>query len=86
MSGTGRRTGPDPHPPTLIRMNLFHRTPPAPTSTPDTPAAQSHDPAAAPRRLARQAMRILACGILTGAATAAGKAAMDIVITLIHHH
>jgi hypothetical protein len=63
-------------------MNLFHRTPPAP----NTPATQSHDPATTPRHLARQALRILAYGILTGAATTAGKAAMDIVITLIHHH
>lgn len=83
MSGPGRRTGPDLHPPTLIRMNLYHRTPKA--STP-TPAAQSDGSAATPRRLARQALRILAYGILTGAATTAGKAAMDIVITLIHQY
>ena len=85
MSGPGRRTRPDPHPPTLIRMNLFHRIPPAPTPTPNTPA-QPSAPAKTRRRLARRALRILAYGILTGAATTAGNAAMDIVITLIHHH
>ncbi|WP_327009764.1 hypothetical protein OHA72_22545 [Dactylosporangium sp. NBC_01737] len=66
-------------------MNLFHRTPP-PTTTPDTPPSQHHNPTPEPRRLARRALQVITYGLLTGAATTAGKAAMDTMIWLIHHH
>ncbi|WP_221320866.1 hypothetical protein [Actinoplanes sp. L3-i22] len=61
-------------------------TPPAPTPTPDTKQAPPHHPVGTPHRFAQHTLRVLAYGLLTGAATAAGKAVMDIVITLIHQH
>ncbi len=67
-------------------MNLLHRTPPAATNTPATVPDQHHEPTPAPRRLARRTLRIIAYGLLTGAATTAGKAAMAAVIWLIHNH
>lgn len=67
-------------------MNIRHHTPAAPTPTPTSPPAPPRNPVAPAHRLARRVLRVLAYGLLTGAATTAGKAAMDLAITLIHHH
>ena len=66
-------------------MNLHH-TPAAPTPTPTSTPAPPRGPVTPARRLTRRVLRVLGYGLLTGAATAVGKAAMDLAITLIHHH
>lgn len=76
------RPGPEPH----ATQPGGESALPAGTDPRTYPGTRPPGSAATPRRLARKALRILAYGILTGAATTAGKAAMDIVITLIHHH
>ncbi|MEU8183694.1 hypothetical protein AB0B85_09965 [Micromonospora sp. NPDC049044] len=63
-------------------MSLFHSTPPASTTTPE---GRHEDRSVAPERRGRGTLRVITYGILTGAATAAGKAIVDAVIWLIQH-
>jgi hypothetical protein len=67
-------------------MNSTDRTEPSAATTPAAQPRRRRKPTPAQHRPIRRVARLIAYGVLTGAATTAGKAAGTALIWWLHNH